>query len=87
MKHVMRYLRGTTENVLCFGNESLILTGYSDANKGDNLDTRRSTLGCVFLLNIGVFSLASKKQDKTSLSSMEVEFMACSSRGCLKLFG
>jgi len=42
------------------------------------LDERKSTSGYVFLLNNGTISWSSKKQTCIALSTMEAEFIACS---------
>ena len=49
VKWIMRYLKGTTDRVLCFAGKELTLTGYVDADlAGSDLDKRRSTSGYVF---------------------------------------
>jgi len=57
----------------------LWLRGYTDADWGGDLDERKSTSGYAFLLNDGAISWSSKKQTCVSLSTMEAEFVACSS--------
>jgi hypothetical protein len=52
--------------------------GYADADWGGDLDERKSTSGYIFLLNNGVISWSSKKQNCISLSTMKAEFMAFS---------
>ena len=48
------------------------------AEWGSDLDKRKSTLGYTFLLGNGAMTWSSKKQSCIVLSTMEVEFMACS---------
>lgn len=55
------------------------LIGYSDANWGGDLHERKSTSRYAFLLNGGTISWSSKKQSCIALSTMEAEFVACSS--------
>ena len=52
--------------------------GYFDAFWVGDLDERKSTSGYVFLLHNGIISWSSKKQTCIALSTMEVEFIACS---------
>jgi hypothetical protein len=52
------------------------LIGYSDANWGGDLETRRSTSGYVFYVAGGTVSWLSKKQATVALSSTEAEYMA-----------
>jgi len=54
----------------------LKLIGYSDANWGNNTDTRKSTTGYLFYLSGGVVSWSSKRQATVALSSTEAEYMA-----------
>ena len=52
------------------------LKGYSDANWGGDLDTRRSTTGYLFTLFTSSISWSSKRQPTVALSSTEAEYMA-----------
>ena len=47
VKRIMRYLRGTTDLVLCYQGGDLKLRGYSDVDWGGDLDESRSTSGYV----------------------------------------
>jgi len=78
VKRILRYLRGTVDYKLCYQGSDLQLVGYSDADWGGDLDERKSTSGYVFLLNNGTISWSSKKQTCIALSTMEAEFIACS---------
>ena len=83
-KRVLRYLRGTSNYKLRLGLgseskdqvQNLRLSGYSDANWGNDVETRRSTSGYVFYLNDGLISWSSKKQGTVALSTTEAEYMA-----------
>ena len=48
MKWILRYLRGTTNQALCFGGSKIALHGYVDANMVGDRDNRRSTTWYVF---------------------------------------
>ena len=54
------------------------MIGYSDADWGSDLDECKSTFGYAFLLNNGVITWSSKKQPCIALSTMEAEYVACS---------
>uniref|UniRef100_A0A3Q7HLK4 Reverse transcriptase Ty1/copia-type domain-containing protein n=1 Tax=Solanum lycopersicum TaxID=4081 RepID=A0A3Q7HLK4_SOLLC len=45
VKWILRYLRGTTRNCLCFKGSDPILKGYTDANMAGDLDNRKFTIG------------------------------------------
>jgi transposase InsO family protein len=85
-KRVLRYIKGTVNYGLYQGMEPSDgqdsdkarpqLYGYSDANWGNDLDTRKSTSGYIFYLSYGPISWASKRQSTIALSSTEAEYMA-----------
>ena len=82
VKHIMRYLVGTTELGLWYPARcEFLLISYSDANyTGCRLD-RKSTSGyCQFFGNCLV-SWASKKQHFVALSTTEAEYVATGSCG------
>ena len=79
MKRILRYLKGTSYYVLCYQGKDLRLVGYTNVDWGGNLDRRKSTSGYAFLLNDYSISWSSKKQSCISLSTMETEYVACSS--------
>jgi transposase InsO family protein len=79
IKHVLRYMRGTTSYRLTYGGRpgtSLLFDGYCDSDWGSNIDDRRSITGYVFMLGGGAVSWQSKKQPTVALSSVEAEYMA-----------
>ena len=89
-KRILRYLKGTTNYTLCLGmnrnhNQDQAqarepagpyLYGYSDADWGGDISTRKSTSGYVFFISGSIVSWASKKQSTVALSSKEAEYMA-----------
>ena len=79
VKKILRYLKGTADYVLCYQGRDLRLIGYTDADWGGDPDQRKSTSGYAFLLNDCAISWGSKKQYCIALSTMEVEYVACSS--------
>ena len=79
-KHLLRYIRGTTDLCLTFNkeNSNRIALGYADADWGGDLDTRRSTTGYIFKVYGGVVAWKSRRQNTVALSTTEAELMASS---------
>jgi len=75
-KGVVRYLAGTVEYGIVYGDSNSTLFGYSDADYGGDLDTRRSTTGYVFKVAGGAVSWSSKLQKTVAVSTTEAEYMA-----------
>jgi len=84
-KRILRYLKGTKDLQLYLGStddqdqghgKNIKLYGYSDADWGGDISTRKSTSGYVFYASGGVVSWSSKKQSSVALSSTEAEYMA-----------
>jgi len=78
LKRVFRYIRGTTDVSIRYGNrpKTLGLEGSSDSDWGGCKETRRSTSGYVFQLANGPISWRSKRQTIVALSSTEAEYIA-----------
>ncbi|XP_070682535.1 secreted RxLR effector protein 161-like [Malus domestica] len=77
-KKVMRYLQGTKDYMLTYRkSNNLEVIGYSDSDFAGCIDSRRSTLGYLFLLAGVAISWKSTKQDAIAISTMEAEFIAC----------
>jgi len=76
-KHLLRYIRGTSDLCLTLTAESgdRIALGYADADWGGDLDTRRSTTGYVIKVYGGTVAWKSRRQP-TVLSTTEAEYMA-----------
>ena len=65
--------------MLCYqGKKDLRLIGYSDADWVGDIDQSKSTSGYAFLLNDNAILWSSKKQSYVALSTMEAEYVACS---------
>jgi hypothetical protein len=77
VKRVLRYVAGTIDYGCCYkrtGAEVRLL-GFSDADMGGNIDTRKSTIGLMFFSACAI-SWQSQKQKVVSLSSYEAEYIA-----------
>jgi hypothetical protein len=81
--HVMRYLSGTTDYALVYKRGAPEhLTGFTDADWGNCLSTRRSVTGYLSLFNNHLVSWQTKKQPVVSLSSCEAEYRALTDFSC-----
>jgi len=76
VKWILRYLKGTTNQALCFGGSNISLQGYVDEEMAGDRDNRRSTTGYVFTIGGTTVSWVSKGQSVVSLSTKEVEYVA-----------
>jgi transposase InsO family protein len=74
---VLRYLKGTRCLALQLGGtDALHLTGYSDSDYANCLDTSRSIGGYCFTLGSGAISWSSRKQRTVADSSCYAEYIA-----------
>ncbi|GJX43968.1 ribonuclease H-like domain-containing protein [Tanacetum coccineum] len=75
MKHVLRYLRGTTDlGLQLFRSTTSQLIAYSDVDWAVCPATRRSTSGYCVFLGDNLLTWSSKRQDTLSRSSVEDEY-------------
>ena len=82
--YICRYLIGTADYGLHFdGNikDGGQVHGYSDADWGGDLDTRRSKTGYAIFMNGGCISWRSKLQKCISQSTLEAELVAANETG------
>ncbi|KAL5549710.1 hypothetical protein UlMin_004941 [Ulmus minor] len=80
VKRILRYLKGTLDDgILLVKSEMLTLTGFSDADWGNDLVDRRSTTGHCVYLGDNLVSWNSKKQHSVSRSSTESEYRSLAS--------
>lgn len=75
-KHLLRYLKGTSNLGLLNCNKPLALHAYFNANCAINEDNIYFTIAYVISLVANLVSWSSKKQKFVSMSSTEVEFHA-----------
>jgi len=77
VKRIFRYLKGTVNLGIRFSPASPAeVIGYCDANFAGDKDDFKSTTGYVFTFAGGPIAWRSKKQDITTTSSTEAEFVA-----------
>ena len=76
VKHILKYLQRTRDYMLVYRCEDLILIGYTDSDLKSDLDSRKSTSGCVFTLGGGAISWRSVKQSCIADSTMEAKYVA-----------
>ena len=76
VKWILRYLRGTTNQELCFGGSNIALQGYVDADMVGDRDNRRSTTWYVFTIDGTPVSWVSKIQSVVALSTTEAKYVA-----------
>ena len=82
-KHVLRYLRGTSEYGLWYRQtDEVKLHGFMDADWEGSPTDRKSTSGGVFSIGSTAVSWYSRKQRSVALSSAEVEYMATILAAC-----
>ncbi|VFQ95827.1 unnamed protein product, partial [Cuscuta campestris] len=71
------YLRNTKDAFLVYGGEEeLKVVGYTDASFQTDRDDSKSQAGYLFCLNGGAFSWKSFKEDTTTDSTTEAEYIA-----------
>lgn len=75
LKRIIRYLIGTKDLCIKYG-ERNDLMGYSDSDFANDVDTRKSTTGYIFIMNGGPITWSSQKQKTVALSTTEAEFVA-----------
>eukprot|EP00253_Pinus_taeda_P003633 PITA_03633 len=83
MKHVLRYLRGTSQYGIWFRRTKVVkLQGFTDADSTGSPSNRKSTSGGILILGSVVVSWYSRTQRLVELSSTEAEYMSTSQATC-----
>src|SRR6266853_2889749 len=75
VKRIMRYLSGTKDYALTYGDECHDLLGYLDMD-GATQEHQHTISGYAFLIDGGVVSWSSRKQELITLSTAEAEYVA-----------
>ena len=76
VRTILKYLKGSKDRGIVYGGGTLNIKGYSDSDWAGDKESRKSTYGCIFILNRGPISWCSKRQPTVFLSSSEVEYIA-----------
>eukprot|EP00253_Pinus_taeda_P030953 PITA_30953 len=76
VKRILRYLKGTIYQALCFGGSNISLQGYFYADMAGDRDNRRRTTGYVFTVGGTTVSWVSKIQSVVALSTTKAEYVA-----------
>ncbi|GJS36660.1 retrovirus-related pol polyprotein from transposon TNT 1-94 [Tanacetum coccineum] len=76
VKRILRYIKGTSDVALCYGESGLTVKGYVDSDYAGDLDGSKSTTGYVFTLSGGTVSWVSKLQSVVAMSTTEAEYVA-----------
>ena len=76
VKWILRYLRGTSSKYLHFWGSINDLQGYVDIDLAGDIDTRWSTIGCVFIVGGVVVSWVFRLQKVQALSTIEAKYVA-----------
>lgn len=76
VKRILRYLKGTSDVALCYGESGLTVKGYVDSDYAGDIDGSKSTTGYVFILSGGTVSWVSKLQSVVAMSTTEAEYVA-----------
>lgn len=84
VKHILRYLKGTLNNGVCFtnGNDLKCLDAFCDSDYAGDTETRKSTTGYVIFFCGGPISWCSRRQPIVATSSSEAEYIAAAD--CVK---
>ncbi|GJU83974.1 hypothetical protein Tco_1291520 [Tanacetum coccineum] len=81
VKNILKYLRNTKDMFLVYGENpkaELKVTCYCDAGFETDRDNIKSQIGYIFVLNGGTIVWKSSKQSTTTMSAIEVEYIAAS---------
>nr|PNR58443.1 hypothetical protein PHYPA_005438 [Physcomitrium patens] len=78
IKRIMKYLKDTLNFKLCLGCDNITLHGYYNADWVGDANDKRSTMGYMFFVGMGVISWNSKRQPTIARSTMEAKYMVAS---------
>ncbi|GJR12199.1 retrovirus-related pol polyprotein from transposon TNT 1-94 [Tanacetum coccineum] len=76
VKWLLRYLKGTSKATLCFSRKEVVLEGFFDSHYGGYLDSGKSTMGYIFIVDGTIVSWMSRIQKCVAMSTTEAKYMA-----------
>uniref|UniRef100_A0A1Y1N3K4 Reverse transcriptase Ty1/copia-type domain-containing protein n=2 Tax=Photinus pyralis TaxID=7054 RepID=A0A1Y1N3K4_PHOPY len=76
VKRIMRYLKHTKDLGIRYTFSDEPVHGFSDSDYASDVDTRKSTTGYVFNMANGAITWCSRRQQTTSVSTTEAEYVA-----------
>ncbi|RMX69064.1 hypothetical protein DD238_005578 [Peronospora effusa] len=81
VKRALRYLSGTLQTGIRYtrdmrANEDVVITGYCDADWGNDPDSRKSVTGFVLMMESGAVAWAARRQKIVAQSIAEAEYVA-----------
>lgn len=83
VKRILHYMAGTLDVSLQYNHfQEFGCFGHVDSNQIGSLDDRKSITSWVFNLGSGAIAQCSKKQEITTLSNIEAEYVAITSATC-----
>ena len=75
VKNILKYLRRTKDVLFIYGDEDLVVSGYTNASFQHGSDNSKYQSGYVFILNGGAISWKSFKQKTTTDSTIESKYI------------
>ena len=60
IKRILRYIKGTSDAVLCYGGSEFTVRGYTNLDFAGDLEKRKSTTGYLFIIARGAVNRVSK---------------------------
>ena len=72
---ILRYIKGTSNYCLCFGNNNVVLEGYTYENMVGDVDTRNSTIGYLCTFTGAKVSWMFRLYKLVALSTREAEYI------------
>ncbi|KAE8696959.1 hypothetical protein F3Y22_tig00110637pilonHSYRG00407 [Hibiscus syriacus] len=76
VNRILRYIKGTSNVILCYGGSNLLINGYVDSDYAGDLDKSKSTTGYMFKITGGAVTWVLKLQSVVATSTTEAEYVA-----------
>ena len=75
VKWILRYLKGSSNCILCLGDNNIVLEGFMDADMTRDMDTINSTTGSLFTFAGATMSWVCRIQKVVALSIIESKYI------------